>query len=157
MDKLNLLLFLKGLKGIGNSAINKHFANAIHDNVSIEEIRDKKVISFYDLSPSEIARLEEIGKHDGTPEITISPYMVDNKIIDYIDEVVEDSNKAGSSYLISQLNNFPDGGIKGLLYYKLSIMEDENINYTINASFKQDTCHFYLQILKKKRRVINLL
>jgi site-specific DNA recombinase len=49
----------------------------------IEEIRDKKVISFYDLSPSEIARLEEIGKHYGTSDITISPYMVDNKIIDY--------------------------------------------------------------------------
>ncbi len=59
--------------------------------------------------------------------------MNSNKIIDYIDEIVEDSNKAGSSYLISQLNNFPDGGIKGLLYYKLSIMEDENINYTINV------------------------
>ena len=56
-----------------------------------------------------------------------------NKIIDYIDEIVEDSNKAGSSYLISQLNNFPDGGIKGLLYYKLSIMEDENIKYSINV------------------------
>lgn len=59
--------------------------------------------------------------------------MNSNKIIDYIDEVVEDSNKAGSSYLISQLNNFPDGGIKGLLYYKLSIMEDENIKYSINV------------------------
>lgn len=59
--------------------------------------------------------------------------MNSNKIIEYIDEIVEDSNKAGSSYLISQLNNFPDGGIKGLLYYKLSIMEDENINYTINV------------------------
>ena len=32
--------------------------------------------------------------------------MNSNKIIDYIDEIVEDSNKAGSSYLISQLNNF---------------------------------------------------
>ena len=59
--------------------------------------------------------------------------MHSDKIIDYIDEIVEDSNKAGSSYLISQLNNFPDGGIKGLLYYKLSIMEDEKINYTINV------------------------
>lgn len=59
--------------------------------------------------------------------------MNSNKIIDYIDEIVEDSNKAGSSYLISQLNNFPDGGIKGLLYYKLSIMEDENIKYSINV------------------------
>ena len=59
--------------------------------------------------------------------------MNSNKIIEYIDEIVEDSNKAGSSYLISQLNNFPDGGIKGLLYYKLSIMEDENIKYSINV------------------------
>ena len=59
--------------------------------------------------------------------------MHSDKIFKYIDEIVKDSNKAGSSYLISQLNNFPDGGIKGLLYYKLSIMEDENINYTINV------------------------
>lgn len=59
--------------------------------------------------------------------------MNSNKIIDYIDEIVKDSNKAGSSYLISQLNNFPDGGIKGLLYYKLSIMEDEKIKYSINV------------------------
>lgn len=59
--------------------------------------------------------------------------MHSDKIFEYIDEIVKDSNKAGSSYLISQLNNFPDGGIKGLLYYKLSIMEDENINYTINV------------------------
>ena len=59
--------------------------------------------------------------------------MHSDKIIEYIDEIVENSNKAGSSYLISQLNNFPDGGIKGLLYYKLSIMEDENIKYSINV------------------------
>ena len=59
--------------------------------------------------------------------------MHSDKIIDYIDEVVEDSNKAGSSYLTSQLNNFPDGGIKGLLYYKLSIMDDYCIKYTMNV------------------------
>lgn len=59
--------------------------------------------------------------------------MHSDKILEYIDEIVKDSNKAGSSYLISQLNNFPDGGIKGLLYYKLSIMEDENIKYSINV------------------------
>lgn len=52
------------------------------DNI-IEEVRDNKIISFYDLLPSEISRLEEIGKHYGTSNITISPYMVDNKIIDY--------------------------------------------------------------------------
>lgn len=55
------------------------------------------------------------------------------KLMEYLDSIIEDSKKAGSSYLISQLNKFPDGGIKGLLYYKLSVMEDEKIKYEINV------------------------
>lgn len=55
------------------------------------------------------------------------------KLIDYLDSITDDAKKTYSSYLISQLNNFPDGGIKGLLYYKLSIMEDMNISYDINV------------------------
>lgn len=55
------------------------------------------------------------------------------KLIEYLDSVVEDSNKTHSSYLISQLNKFPDGGIKGLLYYKLSLMDDFKIKYDINV------------------------
>lgn len=52
------------------------------DNI-VEEVRDSKVMSFYDLSPNEISRLEEIGKYYGTSGITISPYMENNQIIDY--------------------------------------------------------------------------
>ena len=55
------------------------------------------------------------------------------KLIDYLDSITDDAKKTHSSYLISQLNNFPDGGIKGLLYYKLSTMEDMNISYDINV------------------------
>lgn len=55
------------------------------------------------------------------------------KLMEYLDSVVEDTKKAHSSYLISQLNKFPDGGIKGLLYYKLSLMDDEKIKYDINV------------------------
>ena len=55
------------------------------------------------------------------------------KLIEYLDSVVEDANKTQSSYLISQLNKFPDGGIKGLLYYKLSLMDDFKIKYDINV------------------------
>jgi site-specific DNA recombinase len=49
----------------------------------IEETKNKKVMSFYELNPSEVVKLEEIGKHYGTSGIRISPYMEDNKIIDY--------------------------------------------------------------------------
>lgn len=59
--------------------------------------------------------------------------MNSSKLIEYLDSIVEDVNKTHSSYLISQLNKFPDGGIKGLLYYKLSIMDDDKIKYEINV------------------------
>lgn len=58
------------------------------------------------------------------------------KLKDYLKAVVEDSNKRASTYLISQLNTFPDGGVKGLLYYKLSIMEEKKIKYEIYSSEK---------------------
>lgn len=59
--------------------------------------------------------------------------MNSSKLIEYLDSVVKDSNKTHSSYLISQLNKFPDGEIKGLLYYKLSLMDDFKIKYDINV------------------------
>lgn len=59
--------------------------------------------------------------------------MNSSKLIEYLDSIIEDSKKTHSSYLISQLNKFPVGGIKGLLYYKLSTMDEENIKYELNV------------------------
>lgn len=59
--------------------------------------------------------------------------MNSSKLIEYLDSIVDDTRKTHSSYLISQLNRFPDGGIKGLLYYKLSLMDDFKIKYDINV------------------------
>ena len=58
------------------------------------------------------------------------------KLIDYLNNIVEDVKKTKSTYMISQLNNFPDGGIKGLIYYKLSIMDDKNIKYNFYVDSK---------------------
>lgn len=55
------------------------------------------------------------------------------KLIDYVDSLTQDANKTHSSFLISQLNKFPDGGIKGLLYYKLSVIEEHKLNYQISV------------------------
>lgn len=59
--------------------------------------------------------------------------MGSKKLIDYIDSITQDANKTHSSYLISQLNKFPEGGIKGLLYYKLSTMEEQKIKYELDV------------------------
>lgn len=59
--------------------------------------------------------------------------MNSSKLIEYIDSIVEDSRKTYSSHKISQLNKFPDGGIKGLLYYKISTIEEEKIKYELDV------------------------
>lgn len=68
------------------------------------------------------------------------------KLIEYLDSIVDDTKKTHSSYLISQLNKFPDGGIKGLLYYKLSLMDDFKIKYDINVETGVKTKLNYLSV-----------
>lgn len=85
--------------------------------------------------------------------------MKSDKLIEYIDSIVEDIRKAHSSYLISQLNKFPDGGIKGLLYYKLSIMNDEKISYEINveSGVKSKLNSLSTQMYKNVTKILGVL
>lgn len=84
--------------------------------------------------------------------------MNSHKLIEYIDSIVKDTRKT-SGYLISQLNKFPDGGIKGLLYYKLSVMEDEQIKYDINVEtgvkFKLNTLD--INMYKNVTKILGVL
>ena len=48
------------------------------------------------------------------------------KLEEYLNLVI-DEHKCGQNYTIRQLSSFPDGGIKGLIYHKLSKMEDNDI------------------------------
>ena len=50
------------------------------------------------------------------------------KLEEYLDTIIED-HKCGQNYTIRQLSNFPDGGIKGLIYHKIGKMDDNNIKY----------------------------
>lgn len=50
------------------------------------------------------------------------------RLPEYLDEVIGE-HKTGQNYTVKQLGFLPDGGVKGLLYHKLSKMEDNNIKY----------------------------
>lgn len=49
-----------------------------------------------------------------------------DRLKDYL-ELIIGEHKTGQNYTIKQLGYLPDGGIKGLLYHKLSKMEEEGI------------------------------
>ena len=85
--------------------------------------------------------------------------MNSSKLVDYLDSIVDDIKKTHSSYLISNLNKFPDGGIKGLLYYKLSIMDDESIKYDINVEkgVKSKLSHFDTKTYKNVTKILGVL
>ena len=85
--------------------------------------------------------------------------MSSPKLLEYLDSIMEDFNKTSSSYLISQLNKFPDGGIKGLLYYKLSIIEDEKIKYDISveSGIKSRLNHLPINDYKNITKILGVL
>ena len=81
------------------------------------------------------------------------------KLIEYLDSVIKDTNQMKSTYLISQLNKFPEGGIKGLVYYKLSIMEEEKIKYNIysDESIKRKAKNLTSEQMKNITKVLGVL
>lgn len=82
-----------------------------------------------------------------------------DKLIEYLNSIIDDTRKTHSSYIISQLNKFPDGGIKGLLYYKLSVMEDNKIKYEIHVEkgVKQKLKTLNISMYKNITKILGVL
>lgn len=56
-----------------------------------------------------------------------------DKLLEYLETIIDD-HKTGQNYEIRQLSKLPSGGIKEMLYYKLSKMNKLNIKYYIYIS-----------------------
>ena len=53
-----------------------------------------------------------------------------DKLKEYLDLIIQEQ-RGGQNYDVKQLSALPDGGIKGLIYHKLSKMEDNKIKHYI--------------------------
>lgn len=90
----------------------------------------------YNESMEYVLRYEKIineqGKknHEYNNQLMVIKGYVNNpeRLTEYLEEVIGD-HRAGQNYTVKQLGFLPDGGVKGLLYHKLSKMEDNNIKY----------------------------
>lgn len=81
--------------------------------------------------------IDEQGKknHEYKNQLMILNGFVDNKkkLKEYLNTIIDD-HKTGQNYEIRQLSHFPNGGLKGLLYYKISKMKENNIKYYLYVS-----------------------
>lgn len=90
----------------------------------------------YNESMEYVLRYEKIINEQGKKNHEYNNQLMDIKgyinkperLSEYLDEVIGE-HKTGQNYTVKQLGFLPDGGVKGLLYHKLSKMEDNNIKY----------------------------
>ena len=97
----------------------------------------EKLLDFMQIYEEEIEK-ERIIKHEYKNQlITIKSKIIDNdnenKIIDYINNVIEDeSSFAQEEY--TKFQYLPPNGLKALLYFKVSSAKSKNINVSVNIS-----------------------
>lgn len=83
--------------------------------------------------------INEQGKknHEYNNQLMIlSGYLEDKKykkVKEYLNTIIG-GHKTGQNYKIRQLSNFPNGGLKGLMYYKVNKMEENNVKYYLYVS-----------------------
>ena len=107
------------------------FVYVIYNKFQKQAMEDK-----YNESMEYVLRYEKIindqGKknHEYNNQLMVIKGYVNNpeRLSKYLDEVIGE-HKTGQNYTVKQLGFLPDGGVKGLLYHKLSKMEDNNIKY----------------------------
>lgn len=107
------------------------FVYVIYNKFQMQAIEDK-----YNESMEYVLRYEKIineqGKknHEYNNQLMVTKGYINKpeRLSEYLDEVIGE-HKTGQNYTVKQLGFLPDGGVKGLLYHKLSKMEDNNIKY----------------------------
>ena len=101
-----------------------------------KDLQNNKLENNYNEMMEYVSKYEAIindqGKknHEYNNQLMVIRGYINNpkKLEEYLDLIAEE-HKCGQNYTIRQLSNFPDGGIKGLIYHKLSKMEENKIKY----------------------------
>lgn len=91
----------------------------------------RKIESKYKEMMEYVSKYEQIineqGKknHEFNNQLMVLSGYIDNKkkLKEYLSSII-DEHKGGKNYMIEQLSYFPDGGIKGIIYHKLSKMDE---------------------------------
>ena len=135
------------------------FVYVIYNKFQRQAMEDK-----YNESMEYVLRYEKIindqGKknHEYNNQLMVIKGYINKpeRLSEYLDEVIGE-HKTGQNYTVKQLGFLPDGGVKGLLYHKLSKMEDNNIKYYLYVDQNLKDKDFDCFNLKTYRDLTKLL
>ncbi len=79
---------------------------------------------------------QRVSNHEDKNQLLVIKNMVghkNQKLIDYIDEIIKDK-KEDNEILLSQAKKIPSGGLQGIIYQKMLIMEEHNIKFDLGIN-----------------------
>ncbi len=107
----------------------------VYDKINYSNLI-KKYNSLLDYANSYEEELERdcLIRHEHKNQLAVIKGMVnDKKVIDYINEIIK-SYKDEENIFIKGLNILPNGGLRGLIYYKICTMRRKEIKYSLDIS-----------------------
>lgn len=106
-------------------------------------LKYQKLMNEYDLMFNYVQRIEDIidnitlNKHEYKNQLAVIKSYIESeetsKALKLIKESIKDSY-TNDSKLLTQLKNVPKGGLKGLLYYKIIIANNNNLKLSVDIS-----------------------
>jgi len=79
---------------------------------------------------------QRVANHENKNQLLVIKTMAsknNKKLHDYIDEVIKEKRE-DSEILYTRAKNIPSGGLQGLVYQKMLLMQERNINIDLNVS-----------------------
>ena len=96
---------------------------------------------------------EKFIRHEYKNQLAVLRNMTKQKSIkDKIDSIVDDMINIDDN-IVNELGDLPNGGLKGLLYYKISVAKNKNINVEINVGNKVKS--LFKKLDEEKNKVLS--
>jgi len=79
---------------------------------------------------------QRVDNHENKNQLLIIKNMIkkkDKDVIKYIDTIVKDQ-KEDDEILYTKVKTIPSGGLQGIIYQKMLVMKDKNIQFSIDVS-----------------------
>lgn len=87
---------------------------------------------------------QKVMNHENKNELLVIKGMINknqNNVTDYIDSIIKEQH-ADNEELLYKTNKIPEGGLRGLVYYKLLTMKDKKINISLDIDNKVRKINF---------------
>lgn len=98
---------------------------------------------------------EQLIRHEYKNQLAVLRCLTkEKKVKNKIDEIISDTINI-DNHMINQLKNLPSGGLKGLLYYKIAVARNNDINIEVDVS--QDASPVLNTLNKDELKIISKL